>query len=186
MKAIKLLLAYIAGIFVLPFLLLITNFNSKKLKFLDSIFGNSQDGLGWDFLENSAITMPSNMFTRKFPRYYWLAIRNPAHNLGRSYGANGIIESVWRNKDNEHELGTYRSTMTIDDVEHKFFYSTKKIGSKYLRIAYGPKLWALNPKIVYNTGDVLQHGNAYRNFWKVGDEIHEGFAMSIAIRDSIT
>jgi len=181
MKTIKLLLACATGIVLLPFILLFTNFNSKKLKFLDSIFGNTQDGTGYDFLKNPWITMPSNAFTRKFPRYYWLAIRNPAHNLGWSYGANGIIQSVWRNKDMEHELGTFRSKMTIDGVEHKFYYSIKKIGPKYLRIAYGPKLWAKNPKPIMDS-----NGSGHRDFWKVGDEIHEGFALSIAIRSSIT
>jgi len=188
MKAITLLVAYFGGILLLPILLLITKKDAIRLNLLDSVYGNSVDGLGGDFGTNPMITMPDNFLTKAFPRYYWLAIRNPAHNLGLSYGAHGIIKEVWRNKDDEHTAGNYKSWVILqgDSTKRVFRYGHIKVGPKYIRYAFGPKIWALNPAVHIGSGDVLAAGDKYRNYWKPGDRISEGYAMSVAIRSEIT
>ena len=184
MKAVNLILAYIAGIIVVPVILAFTPRDAKRLRVLDGVYGNSQDGLGGDFGINPAITMPANAFTRRFPRFYWLAIRNPAHNLGWRYGAHGIIDQVWRNRDDAHAAHIYRSWMVIAGRKHLFYYGHIKFGPKYIRYAYGPKLWPLNPRVL-DAGDVEFNGK-YRSFWRPGDRIDAGFAMSIALRSGIS
>lgn len=178
--AAKAILGIVFGVLVVPCLLFFTKSDATKLRCLDSLYGNKVDGLGGDFGDNPAITMPSNAFTRTFPRFYWLAVRNPFNNWLRSQGANGVIKEVWRNKDKVHEVGHYRSWVILDGEtsKHHFKYGYIKIGSKYIRYAIGTKLWALNPS-------VTKSEPPYRDLYKAGDQIEAAYALSVAIRSNI-
>ena len=101
------LFASALGYFVLPFILAFTPFKSPKLRWLDGIYGNRVDGTGWDyplgpgFFEHGAVAnlnITMSGFTgwvgKWFPRYAWLALRNPANNLARRFGAHGIIRWI--------------------------------------------------------------------------------------------
>lgn len=78
----------ILGYVMLPVILLLTPFPSKKLRYMDGIYGNRVDGTGASYGTDSAITMSgfTGWVGKMFPRYAWLQLRNPVNNLLREFG----------------------------------------------------------------------------------------------------
>ncbi len=115
------------------FLLAVTPFTAKRLRWLDSVWGNKLDGLGYDFQkESSRVTMPNTWYNRRWPRYFWL-IRNPASNLLRRLGPDGIVEWVH-----------YQGILTTAKIgKHVYFLIHWKHvwGKHYSEIKIGVKLW---------------------------------------------
>jgi len=141
----------VIGLFILPIILRFTP-EKEELRWLNSVYGNAQDGTGWDFGSNPAITQPDNWFTRKFPRYYWLTIRNAAHNLSIRLAGNGVVEEVFRSKPNPHTRGKYYAWVKIDGLKYHFYYGVFKYPfvPVYFRYAFGTKIWGS-----VKAGDVL-------------------------------
>jgi len=101
MKAIKAISLWLAGFFILPFILAFTPKGAKKLRWLDGIYGNkSSDGLDGDAGYQARV--------HRFRRYRWLAMRNPINNYLRSLGPNGTVASyfVIHKPDTEHAVLT--------------------------------------------------------------------------------
>lgn len=68
----------VLGLFVLPFAL--RKVKDDRLPTWAWVWGNDHDGLeGPDWYKNNYA--PNHWFAKHFPRYWWLAIRNPANNM---------------------------------------------------------------------------------------------------------
>jgi len=90
MKAIKAILWYIAGFILVPIVLSQTAAESRKLRWLDNIYGNKIDGIAGDSAYKAKVTT--------LRRFRWTVLRNPLNNLLRSYGPNGTVEAVHETK----------------------------------------------------------------------------------------
>ena len=135
--------AVVAGVFICPLLLALTPTGKLKLTLLDGVFGNAQDSINGDSRWYPAWVARQGWFIRTFPRYWWIAIRNPAQNLRLALGAAGVVSSLYRNKPNPHTLGTYIARATIGGKRCAFYYHVGKWAGmqRYFRIVLGPKIW---------------------------------------------
>lgn len=96
MALFQLIMTVIGWVLVVPFLKRVEPFECEheasrpnvrfKDKWIDSIFGNSEDGLGGD-IYYKAKYKELNLWTR----YNWVAHRNPIHNLALKMGVNEVI-----------------------------------------------------------------------------------------------
>ena len=84
MKVLKALGWYLLGFVLVPVILACTPKGAKKLRWLDSVYGNRVDGLDGD----------AHYRAKRFRRFRWLQLRNPVNNLLRSYGPNGTIVRI--------------------------------------------------------------------------------------------
>ena len=149
------------GYFVLPFILAFTPFNAPKLRWLDNIYGNRVDGTGWDFGTNPAITMSgfTGLVGKWFPRYAWLALRNPANNLARNLGVRGTITSL------EH-WGRW-------DAREKAFYCRALIGGQDCWFIHWKHYWTMR---LYSE---LKLGWKIWDSYRIGDKVDCALAISL-------
>lgn len=74
-----------------------------KNSWVDSIWGNSEDGLDGDVYYKTKYSNKLNWWTR----YNWVALRNPIHNLALRQGVNEVIVNyLWKgNRYTEDRIG---------------------------------------------------------------------------------
>ncbi len=148
MKALKTLLMMGLGIIILPFILWRTPKDVSRLAYLDRYFGNSTTGIRGDYKWYPKWATAQGGFIAKYPRYYWLAIRNPAFNYRYEViGAHGTLLKIER-KGRPHQLGSYRVKALVQQsdgklAEVRFTYGVYKYPfiDRYFRYAFGHKLW---------------------------------------------
>jgi len=137
--------AMVAGLFIIPVLLLITPNGRSKLRLLDNVYGNSADGLSGDSLYQSNQAM--RWYVKPFARYNWLAIRNPANNLLRhKLNAEGTISRIEKH-------GNLTIVMFMNGKRYFFYYNK---GGKYI-VKFGHRFWADQIKVgeYYNASFVF-------------------------------
>jgi len=158
MMALKLILkllltitVYLSGFIALPIILHYTPAGAKKLRWLDSIYGNKIDGPDGDAAYQAKV--------KHFRRFRWLQLRNPINNLLRRLGPNGVIRSIKADVDfnnPDYWKGEYRIEITMTD-------GRRYIAGAYTIVGRLHFVWGFAPYRDDRIGSVLKPMHHFEN-----------------------
>ena len=154
----------LAGLVMLPLALAFTPRASETLRWrwADHIWGNEQDGIEGDSFWYPAIkkdgcpgwVASQGWFIRTFPRFWWGAIRNPAHNLALNLGYEATLtKRSIIGRQSPHGLGLQyieahvlgRDGFMRNPYPFYYWQWLWPGGKRYGRFIAGWKTWANTP-----------------------------------------